>query len=72
MPLGVIEERLRSDPNASRADDLRVAGADIAAGLRTRCRRADWVIDGNRPVPDVADDVLARLDWSPRATTPVD
>ena len=25
---------------------------------------ADWVVDGNRPVAEVADEVLQRLGWS--------
>ncbi len=38
VPIEVIEHRLGGDPNASRADDLRVATADLAACGRRRAR----------------------------------
>ena len=63
VPLGVIAARLGGDPTASRAEDLQVATADLAAGADDTMP-ADWVVDGNRPVAEVADEVLQRLGWS--------
>ena len=62
-PLDVIERRLAHDPNASRADDLRVAASDIAAAGEDGRPVGDITVSADRPVADVADDVLARLGW---------
>ena len=63
VPLAVIETRLRGDANASRAEDLEVATADLAAGAEG-AMPADRVVDANRPVAEVTDDVLHWLGWS--------
>jgi hypothetical protein len=63
VPLAVIETRLRADANALRAEDLAVATADLASGAQA-AMPADWVIDADRPVADVTDEVLERLGWS--------
>ena len=62
VPLAVIEARLGGDPNASRADDLRVAASDLETGAAA-AMPADWVVDGDRPVGQVVDEVLGRLGW---------
>ncbi len=62
VPLAVIEARLGGDPNASRADDLRVAAAEVESGAAA-AMPADWVVDGDRPVGVVVDEVLDRLGW---------
>jgi hypothetical protein len=62
VPLAVIEARLGGDPNESRADDLRVAAADLASGAAA-AMPADWVVDGDRPVGQVVDEVLGRIGW---------
>ena len=64
VPIGVIEQRLGGDPNASRADDLRVAMADLAAVDDEGAAPADWSVDGDRPVATIADEILDRLGWS--------
>ena len=58
----MIQARLGGDPNASRADDLRVAASDLADGAAA-AMPADWVVDGDRPVEQVVDEVLGRLGW---------
>ena len=63
VPLAVIETRLRGDANTSRAEDLDVATADLAAGAESMMP-ADRVVDANRPLAAVTDDVLQWLGWS--------
>lgn len=63
VPLEVIERRLAPDPTASRADDLAVAAADLAAGDEA-LPAADITVDADRPVEQIADDVLAYLGWT--------
>ncbi len=67
VPLDVIETRLHGDANASRADDLRVAARDLAAGAEA-AMPADWVVDANRPLADVTDAILAWLGWPAQGT----
>ena len=62
VPLAAIEARLAGDPTASRADDLRVAASDLETGAAA-AMPADWVVDGNRPVAKVVDEVLSRIGW---------
>lgn len=62
VPLAVIAARLGGDPNPSRADDLHVAASDLETGAAA-VMPADWVVDGNRPVGQVVDDVLDRIGW---------
>ena len=68
VPLTVIEARLRGDTNASRAGDLEVAMADLTAGADATMP-ADRVVDGNRPLAEVTDDVLRWLGWSASGDT---
>ena len=57
-PLEVIERRLAPDPTAERAEDLRVAAAELAAG-DDGLPAGDVGVDADRPVAEIADDVLA-------------
>jgi hypothetical protein len=61
-PWETIERRLRSSPTAGRLDDLQQAReqVDAAAGPTV-----DATIDGDRPVADVAQDILRLLRWLP-------
>ena len=63
VPIEVIERRIGGEPNASRADDLRVATADLAASDEGAAP-ADWSVDGDRPVATIADEILDRLRWT--------
>jgi adenylylsulfate kinase len=59
----VVRRRLAHDPNASRADDL----ARALASLRDPAvDEADWVVDADGPVGDIAVEVLERLGWLPK------
>ena len=63
VPIEVIERRLGGDPNASRADDLRVATADLAAIAGGDGRRTCRLVRRRRsPVAAIADEILARLE----------
>lgn len=64
VPPGVIAARNAGDPLSSRADDLATAQADLADG-RVVALPADLVVDGDRPTPEVADDILRWLGWAP-------
>jgi hypothetical protein len=61
VPLEEIRRRSAGDPTAQRQDDLRASAAAIAAGEGTGVE--DTVISNDRPVPDVAGQVLAWLGW---------
>jgi hypothetical protein len=63
VPIEVVGRRLGGDPNASRADDLRVATADLAAASDEGAPPADWSVDGDRPVAAIAGEILDRLGW---------
>ena len=63
VPLGVIERRLAPDPTTSRADDLRVAAADLATG-EDGLPAADLTVDADRPVERIAEQVLDYLGWA--------
>jgi hypothetical protein len=60
-PWPVIEERLRADVTSGREDDLRearqMADADPGAGL------ADHIVGNDRPLREVAHEVVALLGW---------
>jgi hypothetical protein len=56
-----VRARLGSVPTGGRQDDLRVALDWLADGRGTGFE--DYVIDAERPVPDLADDVLELLGW---------
>jgi hypothetical protein len=62
VPLDVVEARLAGDPNASRADDLRVAAEDLAAD-GAALPRPEWVVRADRPVAAIVDELLERLGW---------
>jgi hypothetical protein len=61
VPLSVIEERLGSAVTAGRADDLEEARRRHAAGIGVGL--GDIQIDGDRPLSQVAGDVLDWLGW---------
>jgi hypothetical protein len=56
-----IERRLRSSPTSGRLDDLRRARNQIEVG--EGAPRVDATIDGDRPVGEVASDILRLLRW---------
>jgi hypothetical protein len=59
----VIRRRLGGDPNGSRADDLERAIESLRSGVADG--PAEIAVDGDRPVVELAADVLARLGWLP-------
>jgi hypothetical protein len=59
----VVRRRLEGDPNGSRADDLERAIASLGSGPPDG--RSDVVVDADRPVAELAAEVLARLGWLP-------
>jgi hypothetical protein len=67
VPLQVIEDRLRPDPTAGRRDDLRGAASWVAASVGVGIE--DWTVSNDRPIHDVATDILEWLGW--RATEDV-
>jgi len=56
-----IERRLAGDVTSGRRDDLAEAAASIAAGEGTGVE--DVVISNDRPIQDVARDVMTFLAW---------
>jgi hypothetical protein len=56
-----IERRMRSRPTSGRLDDLRRARNQIEVG--EGAPRVDAAIDGDRPVGEVASDILRLLRW---------
>ena len=61
VPLSDIERRLSVNVTTERQDDLRVAAASIAAGEGAGVE--DVVVDNDRPVPVVAQEVMTWLGW---------
>jgi len=61
VPLPVIEARLASDVTSGRADDLREASSSVAAAVGAGVE--DVTISNDRPVGEVAQDVLTFLGW---------
>ena len=61
VPLPVIEQRLASDVTSGRRDDLRAAASSIAAAEGAGV--GDVTISNDRPVGEVAHEVLAFLGW---------
>jgi hypothetical protein len=59
--LAEIQRRLAHDVTSGRRDDLKAAAASIAAAEGSGVE--DIVISNDRPVRDVAQDVLAYLGW---------
>jgi energy-coupling factor transporter ATP-binding protein EcfA2 len=63
VPLQEIEDRLRPDPTAGRRDDLRGAASWITASVGVGVE--DWTVSNDRPIHDVAADILQWLGWRP-------
>lgn len=63
VPLDEIARRLATDPTAGRQDDLAESVAWVEDGRGTGL--ADYTIDNDRPVRDVAIDILGWLAWPP-------
>jgi adenylylsulfate kinase len=61
VPLGDIERRLAGDVTSGRRDDLREAAASIASAEGAGVE--DVTISNDRPVGDVARDVMTFLGW---------
>jgi hypothetical protein len=59
-PWATIERRLRSSPTSGRLDDLERARSQVGIGAGPA---VDATIDGDRPVGEVATDVLRLLRW---------
>jgi hypothetical protein len=65
VPLDEITRRVGTDPTAGRLDDLAesVAWVEDGGGVGF----AEYTVDNDRPVREVAADILRRLDWPPHA-----
>jgi hypothetical protein len=65
VPLEEMRRRLVADPTAGRRDDLAesVAWVEQGRGLGL----AEYTVENNRPVRDVAADILRWLAWPPQA-----
>lgn len=61
VPLDVIGQRLGPDPTAERQDNLREAARQIESGGGVGAE--DILLQGDRPVRELATDLLARLGW---------
>ena len=61
-PIEVIERRLSADPTTGRRDDLEHARRAIAAGAGSDL--GELVVASDRPIGDVADEILAWLGWA--------
>jgi len=61
VPWDEIERRLTDDPTAARADDLREAREWIESGDHEGL--ADLTVDNDRPLREVATEILGRLGW---------
>jgi hypothetical protein len=61
VPLDVIGQRLGPDPTAEREDNLREAARQIESGGGVGAE--DILLQGDRPVRELATDLLARLGW---------
>ncbi|MET0832102.1 MAG: hypothetical protein ABWY62_06935 [Acidimicrobiia bacterium] len=62
VPLAVVERRLTAVGTAERLANLEVARRQVAEDLGTGF--ADLTVEGDRPVRDVAGEVLAWLGWT--------
>jgi thymidylate kinase len=65
VPLDEITRRLATDPTAGRRDDLAVSAAWAETGRSAGL--AEYTVDNDRPVRDVAADILRWLAWPPQA-----
>jgi energy-coupling factor transporter ATP-binding protein EcfA2 len=61
VPLQKIEDRLRPDPTAGRRDDLSGAASWVAASVGVGVE--DLTVSNDRPIREVAADVLEWLGW---------
>lgn len=61
VPLDVIGQRLGPDPTAERQDNLREAARQIESGGGIGAE--DILLAGDRPVRELAEELLARLGW---------
>jgi energy-coupling factor transporter ATP-binding protein EcfA2 len=61
VPLDVIGQRLGPDPTAERQDNLREAARQIGSGGGVGTE--DILLPGDRPVRELAEELLARLNW---------
>lgn len=61
LPMPDIEQRLASDVTSGRRDDLRDAAESVAAGEGVGVE--DVVISNDRPVAEVAREVMSWLGW---------
>jgi hypothetical protein len=62
VPLPEIERRLAADVTTERQEELREAAQQIAAGEGVGVE--DLVLDGDRPVTTVAQEIMAWLGWA--------
>ncbi len=62
-PIDIVEARLRTHPTSGRQDDLEHARHAIAAGVGASL--GHLVVDGDRPIGEVAGDILDWLGWTP-------
>ena len=60
-PLEVIERRLGVHSTSGRHDDLEQARHDLASG--SGADLGDVVVDGDRPIREVANEILGWLGW---------
>jgi hypothetical protein len=60
-PWDVIERRLRSSPMSGRLEDLEAARGDHERGGGPT---PDAVVDADRPLPEIADEVLRVIGWA--------
>ena len=66
VPLREIEGRLSHDPTTGRRDDLREAAAWVAASSGVGIE--DLTVPNDRPIREVATEVLAWLGWPERGS----
>jgi hypothetical protein len=62
-PIGVIERRLGRSPTRGRGEDLAQARRDAAGNSGAGIGELE--VDADRPLADVADEILAWLEWEP-------
>jgi len=67
VPLPEIEKRLRSDATTGRRADLREAAAWVAASVGVGIE--DEIVSNERPIREVAADILGWLRWGGFAGT---
>jgi hypothetical protein len=65
VPLDEITRRLATDPTAGRRDDLAESAAWVEKGRGAGS--AEYTVENDRRVRDVAADILRWLDWPPQA-----